>query len=54
MTGSMIPFVTDGQTDGQTDEPGYIGPLCGSSSSSKIFYMGCLGATLAKRAYLDP
>ena len=26
----MITFVTDRRTDGQTDEPGYIGPVCGS------------------------
>ena len=31
MTGSMRTFVTDGQTDG----PVYIGPVCGSKNGEK-------------------
>ena len=35
MTGSRRTFVTDGQTDGLTDGPGYIGPKGGTHNLDK-------------------
>ena len=45
MTGSMRTFVTDKQTDEQTDEAGYIGPEGGSKNPEKIstaITLGCI------------